>query len=171
MQRVGRRNRKAVHSAGVLAHEITVTYPFHPLAQQSFVVLSEHEHYGTIHLLVRSADGTTHLFPSWMASAEGGATEIVTIPRLPIARLCELQRFLDQIMIGLSSEDQVPTGGRKHGEVESSPEKSIRESATGSRIAGAATAEGSAVTGVAVNGGARIKKRVRGSRKATGGPR
>ena len=106
-----------------------------------------------------------------MASAEAGAIEIVTIPRLPIGRLCELRRFLDQIMIGLSSEDQVPAGGRKHGEVESSPEESIRESATGSRSAGAATAEGSAVAGVAVNRGARITKRVRGARKATGGPR
>ena len=105
-----------------------------------------------------------------MASAEAGATEIVTIPRLPIGRLCELRRFLDQIMIGLSSGDQVP-GKRKHGEVESSPEESIRESATGSRIARAATAEGSAVAMVAVNRGARITKRVRGSRKATGGPR
>ena len=46
MQPVLRRNRKAVHNAGVLAHEIIVTYPFHPLAKQSFVVLSEHEHYG-----------------------------------------------------------------------------------------------------------------------------
>ena len=165
-----RQHRKAVHNAGVLAREITVTYPFHPLTQQSFVVLSEHERYGTIHLLVRSADGTTHLFPSWMASAEAGATEIVTIPRLPIGRLCELRRFLDQIMIGLSSEDQVP-GGSKHGEVESSPEEPVRESATGSRTAGAATSEGSAVAGVAVDRGARIAKRMRGSRNATGGPR
>jgi hypothetical protein len=105
-----------------------------------------------------------------MVSAEAGATEIVTIPRLPIGRLCELRRFLDQIMIGLSSEDQV-SGGRKHGEVESSPEESVRESATGSRIAGAATAEGSAVARGPVDGGARITKRMRGSRKAAGGPR
>lgn len=106
-----------------------------------------------------------------MASADFGALEIVTMPRLPIGRLCELRRFLDQIMIGLSSEDQVPAGGHKHGEVESSPEKSIRKSATGSRNAGAATTEGSPVTGGAANRGARITKRVRGFRKATGGLR
>ena len=69
------------------------------------------------HVLVRSADGTTHLFPSWMASPEASAIEIVTTPRLPTSRLCELRRFLDQTVLGLPSEDHVPAGGNKHGEV------------------------------------------------------
>lgn len=171
MQLVGRRSRKAVHNAGVLAREIIVTYPFHPLVGQSFVVLSEHQHYGTIHLLVRNVDGMTHLLPSWMASPEAGAIEIVTVPRLPIVRLCDLRRFLDQDMICLSSEDQVPAEGGKHGEVESWPEESVRESATGGRIAGAATAEGSPIARVAVDRSPRNPKRMRGSRGATGGPR
>src|SRR5580698_8984111 len=157
-------HRKGVHSAGVLAREITVTYPFHPLAKQSFVVLSEHEHFGTIHLLVRSGDGTTHLFPSWMASPEAGAVEIVTIPRLSVGRLFELRRFLDQNMIALSSEKQVSAGGCKHGEVEGTADKSVREPAKGDQAAGAATAEGVAVTRVVVDRSARNGERMRGSR-------
>ena len=168
-RRVVRQRRKAVHSAGVLAREITVTYPFHPLANQSFVVFSEHEHYGTTHMLVRSADGTTHLFPSWMASPEAGGIEIVTIPRLPIARLRELRRFLDQFMVGLSSEDEVPSGGRKHGEVESSPDKPIRESAIRTRPAGVATTEGIAAARIAVDRSPRNGRRMRGSQEPTGG--
>jgi hypothetical protein len=111
------------------AREITVTYPFHPLAKQSLVVLSEHEHFGTIHLLVRSGDGTTHLFPSWMASPEADAIEVVTIPRLFMVRLFELRRFLDQNMIALSSERQVSAARCKHGEVEGISDKSVREPA------------------------------------------
>jgi len=72
------------------------------------MVLSEREYYGTIHLLVRSTDRTTHLFLNWMVPAEASATDIVRILRLPIGRRCELRRSLDQIMIGLSSEDQFP---------------------------------------------------------------
>lgn len=132
-------------------------------------MFSEHEHYGMTHLLVRSADGTTHLFPSWMASPEAGAIEIVTIPRLPLGRLCELRRFLDQTMIGLSSDDQVPAGGRKHGEVESSPDESVRESAAGGRTAGAATTEGIAIARIAVDRSPRNGKRMRESRKTRGG--
>jgi hypothetical protein len=106
-----------------------------------------------------------------MASPEAGAIKIATIPRLPIGRLCELRSFLDQTMIGLSSEDQVPTGGRKHGEMESSPEESIRESATSSRTAGTATTEGLAVARIAVDRSPRNTKRMRGLPKPTGGRR
>jgi hypothetical protein len=40
MRRVRHPRRKAVHSAGILAHEITVSDPFRPLTKQSFIVLS-----------------------------------------------------------------------------------------------------------------------------------
>jgi hypothetical protein len=104
-----------------------------------------------------------------MASPEAGAMEIIAVPRFSIGRLCELRGFLDQTMICLSSEDQF-LGGGKHGEVESWPEESVRESATGGRIAGAATAEGSTIARVAVDRSPRNPKRMRGSRGATGGP-
>ena len=166
-QRVVHLRRKAVHNAGILGREITVAYPFHPLAKQSFVVLSEHDHYGSIHLLVRTAEGKSHLFPSWMASPEAGTTEIVIIPRLPIDRLCELRRFLDLTMIGLSSEDQVPAGGHKHGEMESSPDDAVREPGAGAGTSGVAVAQGAGVTGITANRGPR--KTMRNLRKATGG--
>jgi hypothetical protein len=41
--------------------EITVTYPFRVLAQQSLVILSDLEHYGTTSAGSK-CDGTTHLF-------------------------------------------------------------------------------------------------------------
>jgi hypothetical protein len=72
-------------------HDVTVRYPFHPLAGQSFVVLGQYEHYGALHVLVRGADGATHLFPAWMATTEAAAAEIVVIPRLPIQRLIDLR--------------------------------------------------------------------------------
>jgi Family of unknown function (DUF5372) len=161
--------RKAVHNAGVLAREITVNYPFHPLTKQSFIVLSEHEHYGTINLLVRSADGTKHLFPSWMASPEAAEIDIVTIPRLPIGRLLALRRFLDQNMIRLSSEEQVSAGGGKHGQMEGSPDEPVREVPEGGRTAGATTTEGVAVARLVVDGSTRNAERIRGHRTIRGG--
>ena len=104
-----------------------------------------------------------------MASPEAGAIEIVTIPRLPVGQLCELRRFLDQTMIGLSSEGQVPAGGRKHGEVESSPDESVRKSATGSRTAGTATQEGIAVARVVADRSPRNTKRMPRPRNTKGG--
>jgi hypothetical protein len=103
-----------------------------------------------------------------MASREAGGVEIVTIPRLSIARLFELRRFLDQNMVALSSEKQVSAGGCKHGEVEGKSDKPVREPAKGGRAAGAATAEGVAVTRVVVNRSARNGER-RGSRTSRGG--
>ena len=104
-----------------------------------------------------------------MASPEAGAIEIVTIPRLPIGRLCELRRFLDQSVIGLSSADQVSAGGRKHGQMESSPDEPVRESAANNRTAGTATTEGSAVARIPVDRSPRSERRVRGSRKTMEG--
>ena len=104
-----------------------------------------------------------------MASPEAGAIEIVTIPRLPIGRLCELRRFLDQTMIGLSLGDQVSAGGCKHGGVEISPDEPVRESAAGSRTAGTATTEGTAIARIAVDRGPRNGRRMQGSQKTTGG--
>jgi hypothetical protein len=86
-----------------------------------------------------------------MASPEAGAIEVVTIPRLSMVRLFELRRFLDQNMIALSSERQVSAARCKHGEVGGTSDKSVREPAKGGRAAGAATAEGVAVTRVVVD--------------------
>jgi hypothetical protein len=104
-----------------------------------------------------------------MASSEAGAIKIVTIPRLPIGRLSELRRFLDQTVFGLPTEGHIPVGEHKHGEAESSPGESVRESATGSRTSRIPTTEGIAVTRIAVDRSPRDDKRKRGSRKITGG--
>jgi hypothetical protein len=87
-----------------------------------------------------------------MASSEAGAIKIVTIPRLPIGRLGELRRFLDQTVFGLPSEGHTPEGEHKHGEVQSIP-----------------TTEGIAVTRIAVDRGSRDNRRKRESGRVTGG--
>lgn len=88
-----RQNRKAAHNAGVLAREITVTYPFHPLAKQSFVAFSEHEHHGITHLLIRSPDGTTHLFPGRMTTGR----------RVDCASMLAPRKYLSVTSIGLAT--------------------------------------------------------------------
>ena len=103
-----------------------------------------------------------------MASPEAGAIKIVTTPRLPFSRLRELRRFLDQTVFGFPSEDRVPVGGDKHGEVESSPDEPVRES-TDSRTTTSATTEGTGVARIAVDRSPCNEKRMRGSRKTTGG--
>jgi hypothetical protein len=104
-----------------------------------------------------------------MASSEAGAMKIVTIPRLPIGRLSELRRFLDQTVFGLPSEGHIPEGEHKHGEVQSSPGEPVRESAAGGRTSRIPTTEGIAVTRIAVDRGSRDDRRKRGSGKVTGG--
>ena len=104
-----------------------------------------------------------------MATPQAAEMEIVTIPRLPVARLFELRRFLDQNVVGLSSAEQVSAGGRKHGDVEGSPDKSVRASAPSGRAAGAATSEGVTVAGVVVDRSASGEKRTRGRRAIKGG--
>ena len=103
-----------------------------------------------------------------MASPEAGVIKIVTSPRLPISRLRELRRFLDQTVFGLPSEDHVPVGGDQHGEVESAPGEPVRQS-TDSRTTTSATTEGTGVARIAVDRSACNEKRMRGSRKTTGG--
>jgi hypothetical protein len=71
-----RRRRKGAHSAGSPAIEVTVRYPFHPLAGRSFLILGQHEHYGAPHVLVRGTDGTTHLLPAWMTTPEAGGRSL-----------------------------------------------------------------------------------------------
>jgi hypothetical protein len=85
------------------------------LSGQSFVVLGQYEHYGAPHVLVRGADGATHLFPAWMATEQAGASDIVAIPRLPVERLVELREFLDRLAIELPSEGRVPGGHQNDG--------------------------------------------------------
>ena len=94
---------------------------------------------------------------------------MVSIPRLPVARLFELRSFLDQNMIGLSSAEQVSAGGGKDGEVEGSPNKPVREVARGGRAAGAAAAEGVTVARGVVDRGAGNAGRKRESRAIKGG--
>src|ERR1700730_16735884 len=134
-------HRKGAHSAGSPAIEVTVRYPFHPLAGRSFLILGEHEHYGAPHVLVRGTDGTTHLLPAWMTLPEAGTTGIVAVPRLPVNRLFELRLVLDRIMVALSSGEIAPTGGFDHEEAEALAIRLVHHTSDADRTAGASARE------------------------------
>ena len=162
----GRRRRKGAHSAGILAREVVVRYPFHPLTGQSFLILGEHEHYGAAHVLVRGTDGTTHLLPAWMTLPEAGATGIVAVPRLPVNRLFELRSVLDRIMVALSSGEIAPTGGFGHEEAEAPAIRPVRHTAAADRMACTSAREG-AGTDRSPSGGSKRRGRRAGRRGIT----
>src|SRR5215831_1577174 len=83
--------RKAVHNTGCLPIEAVVRYPFHPFAGQLVPIVGHIEHAGTRHLIIRTADKSGFLLPSWMTAPEAGAIQIVAGPRLPLNRIIELR--------------------------------------------------------------------------------
>ena len=72
--------RAGGHNAGFLTFEAVITYPFHPLAGQTVLVVGDYEHSGIHHLLIRQV-------PDWMFSQTASALAIVVDPRLPISQL------------------------------------------------------------------------------------
>src|SRR5499433_3977539 len=107
------RIRRATHSTGCLPVELIVTYPFHPLAGQLVPIVGHIEHAGTRHLIIRTADKSGFLLPSWMTTPEAGAIRIVPGPRLPLNRIIELRALVDRLMAS-SSGELVPTGRQRH---------------------------------------------------------
>lgn len=95
--------RDAVN-ARILAHEVTVTYPFHPLVGQAFVLAGQYQHGGVEQVLVRRRDGATFIFPAWM-TANPTLGKIVAHPQLPVNRLIEVRAIVDRIMIASSARD------------------------------------------------------------------
>ena len=51
------------HNAGFLTFEAVITYPFHPLAGQTVLVVGDYEHSGIHHLLIRQPQGGFIKFP------------------------------------------------------------------------------------------------------------
>src|SRR5450432_1691759 len=54
------------HSAGFLTFEAVVSYPYHPLAGESVLVVGAHEHDGIHHFLIRQSYGGSYQIPDWM---------------------------------------------------------------------------------------------------------
>src|SRR5262252_159564 len=119
------RIRKAVHNTGCLPIEAVVRYPFHPFAGQLVPIVGHIEHAGTRHLIIRTADKSGFLLPSWMTAPEAGAIQIVAGPRLPLNRIIELRALVDRLMAS-SSGELVPTGGQRH-EKNVTAAKSVRK--------------------------------------------
>ena len=110
--------RKGVHNTGCLPIEAAVTYPFHPFAGQTVLIIGHVEHAGIRHLITRPADGSAVLLPAWMTAPEAGLIQIVTCPRLPVNRIIELRALVDRLMAS-SGGELVTTGGQTHEKIAS----------------------------------------------------
>src|SRR5215470_4874106 len=141
--------RKAVHNTGCLPIEAVVRYPFHPFAGQLVPIVGHIEHAGTRHLIIRTADKSGFLLPSWMAASEAGAIQIVPGPRLPLNRIIELRALVDRLMAS-SSGELVPTGGQRH-EKNVAAAESVRANASSERFAVAPSLEGNRAAQDTVN--------------------
>src|SRR5215471_3043610 len=161
------RIRKAVHNTGCLPIEAVVRYPFHPFAGQLVPIVGHIEHAGTRHLIIRTADKSGFLLPSWMTTPEAGAIQIVAGPRLPLNRIIELRALVDRLMAS-SSGELVPTGGQRH-EKNVTAAKSVRANTGSERATVTASLEGNRAAQDAVNGSDsqnRDRKRHRSERRS-----
>ena len=152
---------KRVHNAGCLPFEARVTYPFHPLANQTVLVVGDIQHAGARHLIIRRPNGATFLLPEWMAGSDAGLIRIIACPRLPVNRLIELRALVDRLMASFSGET-IPDGGQAH-EVEDTTAEFIRTNSTSQQTIVAAAREGVGAAQIAVEGSAvRSRRRDRG---------
>ncbi|WP_352773450.1 DUF5372 family protein [Mesorhizobium sp. M0684] len=115
-----RRLRKQRLNAGNPGFDVVVTYPFHPLVGQTVAVVSEHDHDGIRHLLVRQPHGGTFHLPDWMAAPQAGSVAIVAAPRLSLTHLLELRALLDHL-VGSLQETRSPEGGHADEECAAHP--------------------------------------------------
>src|SRR5437870_11907047 len=83
--------QKRAHNAGCLGFATVVTYPCHPLVDQTVLVIGDTEHAGSRHLIIRKSDGTAFHIPAWMTAPEAISIRIIAYPRLPVNRLIELR--------------------------------------------------------------------------------
>ncbi len=97
-----RRLPSRVHNAGFPTFEARVTYPFHPLVDQTVLVTGSHEHEG-VHYLLILAHGGSFQIPAWMFDPAASSIEIVAAPRLSATKLVELRAKLCCLTIPLRS--------------------------------------------------------------------
>ena len=86
------------HSAGFLTFEAVITYPFHPQAGQTVLVVGDYEHSGIHHLLIRQPQGGFYQVPDWMFSPTASTLGIVVVPRLPVGQLLLLRGLVDRLL-------------------------------------------------------------------------
>ena len=86
------------HNAGFLAFEAVITYPFHPLAGQTVLVVGDYEHSGIHHLLIRQPQGGSYQVPDWMFAPSASTLAIVVVPRLPVGQLVLLRGLVDRLI-------------------------------------------------------------------------
>src|SRR5205823_6131699 len=85
------------------------TYPFHPLAGQTLLVVDEYEHSGIHHLLIRPPQGGFHQVPDWMFAPAASTLASVVVPRLPVGQLVLLAGWW-VVSWPVPSENRCPGG-------------------------------------------------------------
>ena len=136
------------HNAGFLTFEAVVTYPFHPLAGRTVLVIGQHEHDGIRHFLIRQPNGGSYQIPDWMLDPAASHLAIVSVPRLPISQLVLLRALVDRLVTSPLKEGS--TGRIGHDKVASETSRSVRCTNRADRIDRSRTPEGgSTFAGVA----------------------
>jgi hypothetical protein len=75
------------------------------LTGQTVIAAGRQELGGVHHLIIRQPDGAPFFLPEWMSTAEAGAVQIISDPRLPVNHLLELRILLDRFMASSSEHD------------------------------------------------------------------
>ena len=121
--------RTGAHNAGRLTYEVMVTYPFHPLARQSVLVVGDKEHGAPAPHRRNPGEGARLLLPEWMTFREAGAIQTLSRPRLSVNRLVELRALLDQTH-GLIPWNHLPGGGQSNEPMEATPTRPVHHTTT-----------------------------------------
>jgi hypothetical protein len=117
-----------------------VSYPFHPLAGQTVLVIGDHEHDGIRHFLIRQPRGGSYQIPDWMFDPAANGLAIVSVPRLPISQLVLLRTLIDRLVTSPSKEGS--TGGVDDGEVVPDTNRPVHQTSRADRIDRPRTREG-----------------------------
>jgi hypothetical protein len=121
---------KQRHTAGRLAIEVRIVYPFHPRSGETVVVVDSKRHAGADHFVIRQPDRTLALLPAWMT--EPGLVssyQLVAQVRLPVEKLGDLRALIDALMASCAG-DLPRCRGASHAESTTQSEGSVRRSGT-----------------------------------------
>ena len=92
------------HTAGCLAAEVQITYPYHPRHGEMVAVVGAKRHAGSAHLVIRQPDRTLCLIPKWMTEPAGASADLVSDLRLPVQQLVHLRALIDSLVASSGGE-------------------------------------------------------------------
>ena len=146
------------HTAGRLASEERIRYPFHPRSGELVVVVGVKRHAGIEHLVIRQPDRTLALLPAWMTTPRTSEIGLVEHPRLCLERLADLRYLVDALLASCRGESSLRQGAG-HERRTTPSAGSVRATRDDAATAGAATSEACAVAAGVADRGSRDRTR------------